>query len=58
MHAPGEHPAGGRRGETELREVLDAVPANLWSTRPDGSVDFINHHWEEFTGLPRGDALG
>jgi PAS domain S-box-containing protein len=37
---------------------MDAVPANVWSTRPDGSVDFINLHWQEYTGLPRGDALG
>jgi PAS domain S-box-containing protein len=58
MRIQGERPGGGGRGETGLREVLDAVPANLWSTRPDGSVDFINQHWQEFTGLPRGDAMG
>ena len=58
MRTQGERPGGGGGGETELRQVLDAVPANLWSTLPDGSVDFINQRWQEFTGLPRGDALG
>jgi PAS domain S-box-containing protein len=55
----GERSAGGdSRGESELHEVLDAVPAHLWSAWPDGSVDYVNRRWQEFTGLPRSDALG
>ena len=47
-----------RRSEKELRDVIETVPAMLWSTLPDGSLDFINHRWREFTGLAAGDALG
>jgi formate hydrogenlyase transcriptional activator len=47
-----------RRSARELRDVIEAVPAMVWSSLPDGSVDFINHRWQEFTGLPADDALG
>jgi PAS domain S-box-containing protein len=47
-----------RRQETRLRDVINAVPANVWSTSPDGAVDFVNRRWQELTGLPAEDALG
>ena len=47
-----------RRSEKELRDVIETVPAMLWSTLPDGSLDFINYRWQEFTGLAAEDALG
>ncbi|HTS05385.1 MAG TPA: PAS domain S-box protein [Candidatus Eisenbacteria bacterium] len=47
-----------RRQETRLRDVIDAVPANVWSTAPDGAVDFVNQRWQELTGLPADHASG
>ncbi|UPK33562.1 PAS domain S-box protein [Bradyrhizobium sp. 186] len=47
-----------RRSEKELRDVVNAVPAFVWSTLPDGAVDFVNDRWLEFTGLSPQDALG
>src|ERR1700704_467005 len=47
-----------RRSEKELRDVVNAVPAFVWSTLPDGAVDFVNDRWLEFTGLSQQDALG
>ena len=47
-----------RRSETELRDVINTVPANAWSASTDGAVDFVNQRWQEFTGLPPEDALG
>jgi PAS domain S-box-containing protein len=47
-----------RRSEKELRDVIETVPAMLWSTSPEGSLDFINHRWQEFTGLADENALG
>src|ERR1700674_1455748 len=38
--------------EDRLRLVIDTIPAHAWSARPDGSVDFINHRFLEFTGRP------
>jgi len=43
--------------EDRLRLVIDTIPAHVWSTRPDGSVDFINRRWLESTGLAMEDAL-
>src|ERR1700738_2061246 len=47
-----------RRSEKELRDVVNAVPGFVWSTLPDGAVDFVNERWLEFTGLSPQDALG
>jgi len=47
-----------RRSEKELRDVVNAIPAFVWSTLPDGAIDFVNERWLEFTGLSPQDALG
>jgi PAS domain S-box-containing protein len=47
-----------QQSEDRLRLVIDTIPAHVWSTRPDGSVDFINRRWLETTGLTKVDALG
>src|SRR6266403_836540 len=44
--------------EDRLRLVINTIPAHVWSTRPDGSVDFVNRRWLESTGLAMEDALG
>ena len=41
-----------RRSEAELRDVINAVPAHVWSTSPDGTIDFINERLQRFVGLP------
>ena len=47
-----------RRSEKELRDVIETIPAMVWSASPDGSVDFINRRWQEVTGLSPGESLG
>ncbi|HWO35068.1 MAG TPA: PAS domain-containing protein [Candidatus Acidoferrum sp.] len=47
-----------QRSEDRLRLVIDTIPAHAWSARPDGSVDFINRRFLEFTGRSMGDMLG
>src|SRR6267143_966283 len=44
--------------EDRLRLVIDTIPAYAWSARPDGSVDFINRRFLEFTGRSNEDMLG
>jgi len=46
-----------QRQEKQLREVINTVPASVWSASPDGAVDFVNERWQELTGLPLTDAL-
>jgi len=47
-----------RRSEKELRDVINAVPAFVWTTLPDGEIDYVNERWIEFTGLDLRDARG
>ncbi|MEA3004878.1 MAG: hypothetical protein QOI94_147, partial [Acidobacteriaceae bacterium] len=44
--------------EDRLRLVIDTMPAHAWSARPDGSVDFINQRFLEFTGRSLEEMLG
>src|SRR5580693_7700246 len=47
-----------RRSERELRDVVNTVPAYVWSTSPEGQVDFVNDRWLQFTGLALPEAFG
>jgi PAS domain S-box-containing protein len=47
-----------RESEDRLRHVVDTIPAIVWSALPDGSVDFVNDRWLQYTGLSREDSLG
>jgi PAS domain S-box-containing protein len=42
----------------KLQDVIETIPAYVWSALPDGSVDFINKRWLEFSGLSLDQALG
>ena len=47
-----------QRNEDRLRGVIDTIPAHVWSTTPDGSVDFFNQRLMESTGRSIEDLLG
>jgi PAS domain S-box-containing protein len=40
-----------RRSERELREVIETIPTIVWVARPDGSNEFANRRWVEYTGM-------
>ena len=42
----------------DIRLVVDAIPALAWSAGPDGSADFFNQRWLDYTGLSAEQALG
>jgi PAS domain S-box-containing protein len=46
-----------QHNEDRLRRVIDTIPAHVWSTTPDGTVDFINQRLMESTGLSLEDLL-
>jgi PAS domain S-box-containing protein len=31
--------------------MIDSVPTHIWSARSDGSIEFLNQRWREYTGL-------
>ena len=46
------------RSEERLRLVIDTLPAMVWSKSPDGSADFLNQRFLEYTGLSVEEGLG
>jgi PAS domain S-box-containing protein len=47
-----------QNSEDRLRRVINTIPAYVWSTRPDGSVDFLNQQLSNSTGLSEEELLG
>jgi len=47
-----------RQSEDRLRRVIDTLPALVWSKLPDGSADFLNQRFREYTGLSVEEGLG
>lgn len=37
----------------DVRLAFDAIPALAWSSHSDGSVDFVNQRWHDYTGEAR-----
>ncbi len=46
------------RDALNLRLFVDGIPTLAWSSRPDGSLDFANHRWNEYTGLSLEESCG
>jgi PAS domain S-box-containing protein len=40
-----------RRSEEYLRLTIDTIPTLAWCGRPDGSNEFLNQRWLDYTGL-------
>src|SRR5215510_626374 len=44
--------------ERELRSIINTIPTLAWSAGSDGSVDFFNQRWLNYTGLSAERAQG
>jgi PAS domain S-box-containing protein len=44
--------------QDQHRLVIDSIPGLVWSALPDGSADFLNQRWLDYTGLALEQALG
>jgi hypothetical protein len=47
-----------KKSEASLRLIIDTIPTLAWSTEPDGSVEFVNRRWSNYTGLTIEQARG
>jgi PAS domain S-box-containing protein len=47
-----------RRAERELRATIDTIPVMAASYRRDGSLDFVNQTWRDYTGLSLDSSKG
>jgi PAS domain S-box-containing protein len=46
-----------RQSEDRLRLAIDTIPVMVTSTLVNGSADFLNKRWREYTGLPLREGL-
>src|SRR5260370_2923977 len=51
------HSSERTRQVQDIRLVVDAIPTLAWSARADGSADFFNQRWLDYTGLSAEQAL-
>jgi PAS domain S-box-containing protein len=42
----------------QFQLAIDTIPGLVWSTLPDGHVDFLNQRWREYTGFTLAQASG
>src|SRR6266403_836224 len=47
-----------KNSEDKFRVMVDTIPALVWCTLPDGSNEFPNQRWHDYTGLPEGAETG
>ncbi len=46
-----------KKSEDRLRLIVDTIPTLAWSTHADGSADFFNKPWLDYTGLSAAQVL-
>jgi formate hydrogenlyase transcriptional activator len=69
MVAPGEKQNGdaskrvlqralqeSRDSEARLRKIIDTIPTLAWCNLSDGSNDFVNRRWSDYTGLSQDEV--
>jgi PAS domain S-box-containing protein len=47
-----------RLAEQELQATIDTIPALAARHRADGTIDFVNQNWRNYTGLPQDEWKG
>jgi len=55
------HSSAGPQGESladAIRTAADHIPGLVWTSLPDGYIDFLNLRWREFTGLTLEQSCG
>ncbi len=44
--------------DAHLRRIIDTIPVLAWCNLPDGSNEFLNQRWQDYTGLSQREACG
>ncbi len=47
-----------KNSEKKLRQVIDTIPTLAWCMLPDGSIEFLNKRWHEYTELSPEESCG
>src|SRR6266436_839006 len=58
MDGAGNDLSAETRTDAQLRRTIDTIPVLAWCNRPDGSNEFLNRRWLDYTGLSIEEAQG
>ncbi|MDB6095517.1 MAG: multi-sensor signal transduction histidine kinase [Verrucomicrobia bacterium] len=58
LTAPDRSPFETKSGGEQLQVIFDTIPTLAWSTDAEGSVEFLNQRWLDYTGLSVEQARG
>ena len=47
-----------QQSEQHFRTLADAMPQIVWTARADGSVDYYNRRWTEYSGVSQSEGQG
>jgi PAS domain S-box-containing protein len=47
-----------KKSQAQLLKVIDTIPTLAWCCLPDGSNEFLNQRWHQYTGLSPQEAHG
>jgi len=47
-----------REQASEMRQLAESLPNLIWTSRPDGTVDYLSRQWIDYTGISEGEQLG
>ena len=46
-----------KQNEDRVPLIINTIPAMAWTVQPDGTVDFVNQRWLDYTGLTLEDEI-
>ena len=49
---------GIQESTDQSKDMIDKIPTLAWSCLPDGTANFLNQRWLDYTGLALEEALG
>jgi formate hydrogenlyase transcriptional activator len=58
QNLPSENSSEHQQSDAKLRTTIDTIPVIAWRTLPDGSGEFWNRRWHDYTGLSFEAAKG
>jgi formate hydrogenlyase transcriptional activator len=53
-----EYPPAAAATNSQLRRIIDTIPVLAWCNLPDGSNEFLNRRWQDYTGLSQEEGYG
>ena len=47
-----------KQSDDQIRIMIDEIPTHAWTCRPDGTAEFLNQRWLDYTGLSIEQSVG